>query len=46
VLAASLAGAWLVFLRAVNAGTSTGILHINPGEALLNALDGLFFEGE
>jgi len=42
---ARLAGAWLVFLRAVQAGTSAGILHIHPGADLLDALDGLFFAG-
>lgn len=40
-----LTGAWLIFLRAVRAGSSAGILHINPGEQLLTALDELFFEG-
>jgi exodeoxyribonuclease V beta subunit len=43
---ARLAGAWLVFLRAVHGGSSSGILHINPGEDLLDALDCLFFEGK
>ncbi len=42
---ARLAGAWLVFLRAVQAGTSDGVLHIHPGANLLDALDGLFFAG-
>ncbi len=40
--AATPAGAWLVFLRAAHAGTHDGVLHINPGEALLDALDALF----
>ncbi|MEI8340602.1 MAG: UvrD-helicase domain-containing protein [Verrucomicrobiota bacterium] len=42
---AELAGAWLVFLRGVRSGTSDGILHIHPGNELLDALDDLFFEG-
>jgi exodeoxyribonuclease V beta subunit len=44
--AAKLAGAWLIFLRAVRAGASAGILPIIPGDDLLAALDALFFEGE
>jgi exodeoxyribonuclease V beta subunit len=40
--AAMPAGAWLVFLRAAHAGSHDGVLHINPGEALLDALDALF----
>lgn len=44
--AGEIAGAWLVFLRAVRSGTSGGILHIAPGEALLDALDHLFFPGQ
>jgi len=44
--AAKLAGAWLVFLRAVEAGSASGILHIQPGEELLDALDRLFFQSE
>ena len=44
--AATLAGAWLVFLRAVEAGSASGILHIQPGEELLDALDRLFFQCE
>jgi exodeoxyribonuclease V beta subunit len=42
---ARLTGAWLVFLRAVQAGTSAGVLHIHPGADLLDILDGLFFAG-
>jgi exodeoxyribonuclease V beta subunit len=44
--ATTLAGAWLVFLRAVEAGSTSGILHIQPGEELLDALDRLFFQSE
>lgn len=36
------AGAWLVFLRAVKAGTDAGILPIQPGPEMLDALDALF----
>jgi exodeoxyribonuclease V beta subunit len=43
---ARLAGAWLIFLRAVRAGSSAGILQINPGDDLLAALDELFFQGD
>ncbi len=39
-----IAGAWLIFLRAVRAGTDDGILHIQPKPALLAALDSLFFK--
>ncbi len=39
---ATVAGAWLVFLRAIDAGSSEGILHVHPSEALLDELDGLF----
>jgi len=35
-------GAWLVFLRAVRADSSQGILHINPGPELLDALESCF----
>ncbi|MES2570986.1 MAG: UvrD-helicase domain-containing protein [Verrucomicrobiota bacterium] len=38
-----IAGAWLVFLRAVRAGTRDGILHIQPKPELLATLDSLFF---
>ena len=38
----ALAGAWLVFLRAVRGGTPDGILHIHPPAALLADLDRLF----
>lgn len=44
--AATLAGAWLIFLRAVGAGSSSGILHIQPGDELLDALDRLFFQSK
>jgi len=37
-----IAGAWLVFLRGVHSGSSDGILHIRPSEALMADLDGLF----
>ena len=37
-----IAGAWLVFLRGVHCGSSDGILHIQPSEALMAGLDGLF----
>ncbi len=37
-----LAGAWLVFLRAVAPGTSRGVLHLNPPGGMLDALDALF----
>lgn len=37
-----IAGAWLVFLRGVRSGSSDGILHIQPSEALMAGLDGLF----
>ena len=36
------AGAWLVFLRAVEPGSTHGTLHIAPPPALLDALDALF----
>jgi exodeoxyribonuclease V beta subunit len=39
-----IAGAWLVFLRGVHSGSSDGILHIQPSEALMAGLDGLFFK--
>ena len=39
---APLAGAWLVFLRALAPGSTRGVLHINPPAALLDALDSLF----
>jgi len=39
---AKIAGAWLVFLRGVASGTDAGILHIQPEDRLLTALDGLF----
>ena len=37
-----LAGAWLVFLRAIAPGETRGVLHINPPAAMLDALDRLF----
>ncbi|MEY4939454.1 MAG: hypothetical protein RIQ93_1189 [Verrucomicrobiota bacterium] len=37
-----IAGAWLVFLRAIVPGESRGVLHINPPVAMLDALDSLF----
>lgn len=39
---AQIPGAWIVFLRAVRAGTSEGILHVRPSEALMEGLDELF----
>lgn len=39
---ALIAGAWLVFLRAVRAGSAEGVLHIAPPEDLLSELDMLF----
>lgn len=40
---ARIAGAWLVFLRGVQSGTSRGILSVCPTGDLLDALDDLFF---
>lgn len=37
-----ISGAWLVFLRAIAKDDTRGVLHINPPEAMLNALDELF----
>ncbi len=37
-----LAGAWLVFLRGIEAGTARGVLHIHPPAEMLDALDVLF----
>ena len=37
-----LAGAWLVFLRAIAPGQTRGVLHIHPPDAMLDALDELF----
>jgi len=37
-----IAGAWLVFLRGIRPGTSDGILHIQPSDALMKDLDALF----
>jgi hypothetical protein len=39
---APLAGAWLVFLRALAPGSVRGVLHIQPSVAMLDALDSLF----
>ena len=39
---ATISGAWIVFLRAVNAGTSLGMLHVNPSDHLMLGLDALF----
>lgn len=39
---ARIAGAWLAFLRGIRAGTSDGILHIQPSADLMEALDALF----
>jgi ATP-dependent exoDNAse (exonuclease V) beta subunit len=41
-LRAKIAGAWVVFLRGIHAGGTDGILHISPGDKLLNDLDDLF----
>jgi exodeoxyribonuclease V beta subunit len=38
----SVAGAWLVFLRALAPDQTRGVLHINPPAAMLDALDSLF----
>lgn len=37
-----LAGAWLVFLRGIEANTSRGVLAVRPSEGLLDALEELF----
>lgn len=37
-----IAGAWLVFLRAIAPGETRGVLHVNPPIEMLNALDELF----
>ncbi len=37
-----MAGAWLVFLRAIAPGTDRGVLHVDPPPAMLDALDQLF----
>ncbi len=39
---APLAGAWLVFLRAIAPGETRGVLHVLPPEEMLDALDRLF----
>jgi len=39
---AVISGAWIVFLRAVESGTSEGILHVNPSQDLMSGLDALF----
>jgi len=41
---AAIAGAWLVFLRGIAAGSDRAILAITPTEQRLNALDQLFFK--
>jgi exodeoxyribonuclease V beta subunit len=41
----SIAGAWLVFLRAIERDSTRGVLHIHPPVALLDALDALFAPG-
>ncbi|MBK8475100.1 MAG: UvrD-helicase domain-containing protein [Opitutaceae bacterium] len=38
----AIAGAWLVFLRAIAPDTIRGVLHIKPPDAMLDALDALF----
>ena len=38
----SIAGAWLVFLRAIAPDQTRGVLHISPPVAMLDALDKLF----
>ncbi len=38
----AIAGAWLVFLRAISPDTARGVLHIQPPGAMLDALDALF----
>jgi exodeoxyribonuclease V beta subunit len=43
---ATLAGAWLVFLRAIEPGTSRGVLQIAPPPAMLDALEDFFAPGE
>jgi exodeoxyribonuclease V beta subunit len=40
-----LAGAWLVFLRALAPGGSRGVLHLQPPREMLDALDALFAPG-
>ena len=42
--ASPMAGAWLVFLRAVHSGSTSGILPIHPAPELLDCLDELFFQ--
>jgi exodeoxyribonuclease V beta subunit len=37
-----IAGAWLVFLRGIRAGTADGVLHIQPRAELMKELDALF----
>lgn len=46
VVDAGVAGAWLVFLRAIEPGTSRGVLHIDPPPEMLDALDRFFAPGE
>jgi len=40
---ASIAGAWLIFLRGVSPESANGVLHVSPSAEFLDALDGLFF---
>jgi exodeoxyribonuclease V beta subunit len=37
-----IAGAWLIFLRAIAPGETRGVLHISPPAGMLDALDALF----
>lgn len=37
-----IAGAWLIFLRAIAPGETRGVLHISPPAGMLDALDELF----
>lgn len=39
---APIAGAWLVFLRGIRAGSSDGVFTVQPSPALMSALDALF----
>lgn len=43
---ATVAGAWLVFLRAIQPGTARGVLHVDPPPEMLDALDRFFAPGE
>ena len=46
VAEATVAGAWLVFLRAIRPGDSRGVLHIDPPAEMLDALERFFAAGE